>query len=55
LTDRLTGRMCGCGDCIGICRAFRTIEEQGGATGCMFAEALDIPAHVLEETIQLSP
>ena len=34
-----------------LVHAFRRIEEQGGATGSMFAEALEIPEQVLEETI----
>jgi len=33
--------------------AFREIEEQGGATGNFFAEALGIPEHVMEETLAL--
>ena len=34
-----------------LVQAFRRIEEEGGATGSMFAEAIDIPEQVLEETI----
>ena len=37
-----------------LVQAFRQIEEEGGATGSMFAEALEIPEQVLEETIQLA-
>ena len=36
-----------------LVQAFRTIEEQGGATGSMFAEELEIPEHVLAEIIDL--
>lgn len=33
--------------------AFRSIEMEGGATGSVFAEALGLPDHVMEETIAL--
>lgn len=36
-----------------LVQAFRTIEEQGGATGSLFAEALRIPDHVMKEAIVL--
>ena len=33
--------------------AFRAIEDMGGATGALFAEALSIPEATLEETLEL--
>jgi len=36
-----------------LVETFRKIEAEGGATGSLFAEALGIPDHVLEETLVL--
>jgi len=33
--------------------AFRSIEAQGGATGALFAECLEIPSSVMEQTLAL--
>lgn len=38
-----------------LVEAFRSIEEMGGATGALFAEALAIPSAVLEETLTVEP
>mmetsp|Transcript_51776 Transcript_51776/g.85887 ORF Transcript_51776/g.85887 Transcript_51776/m.85887 type:complete len:227 (+) Transcript_51776:171-851(+) len=37
-----------------LIEAFRMIEIKGGAVGSLFAEALSIPPHVLEETLVLA-
>jgi len=36
-----------------LVEAFRAIEAQGGATGSLFAEALEIPDNVMQETLDL--
>mmetsp|Transcript_22780 Transcript_22780/g.68381 ORF Transcript_22780/g.68381 Transcript_22780/m.68381 type:complete len:226 (+) Transcript_22780:371-1048(+) len=36
-----------------LVHAFRTIEAEGGATGSAFADALNIPDEVMQETIRL--
>lgn len=36
-----------------LVQAFRRLEEEGGATGSLFAEALEIPEHVMSEAIVL--
>ena len=36
-----------------IIDAFRAIEGRGGATGSLFADALGIPDHVMEQTLNL--
>ena len=33
--------------------AFRTVEAEGGATGSAFADALNIPDEVMQETIRM--